>query len=119
MTESVRNNKRRIKRASRIRKKILSVSSRPRLTVFRSNKYIYAQIIDDSKAATIVSVVSRDAESTTQLKKMEASISAGKLIAKKAAEKKIKEVVFDKGGYKFHGRVKAFADAAREGGLSF
>lgn len=119
MTESVRNNKRQILRTSRIRKKIAAVSDRPRLTVFRSNKHFYAQIIDDSKAKTLVSVASVETEAKAGVKKVDAASMTGKLIAEKAKEKKITKVVFDKGGYKFHGRVKAFADAAREGGLSF
>ena len=119
MTESVRNNKKQILRTSRIRKKIAMVSDRPRLTVFRSNKHFYAQIVDDSKAATLVSVSSQEIETKEATKKTDVAIATGKLVAEKAKEKKITKVVFDKGGYKFHGRVKAFADAAREGGLTF
>lgn len=106
------------RRALRTRKKITAVGSRLRLTVFRSNKYLYAQIIDDKKAQTLVSIGSK-VENEDSAKKMEASRNAGKLIAKKAKKKKIKTVVFDKGPYKFHGRVKAFAEGAREEGLIF
>ena len=118
-------NKQKIRRVTRIRKKLMAVSSRPRLTVFRSNTNIYAQIIDDSKAKTIVSASSREIVANqpkaeqTMAGKMEQAIEVGKLIAKKAGVVKIKSVVFDKGSYKFHGRVKALADGAREGGLQF
>lgn len=104
------------RRLVRIRKKILAVSDRPRLTVFRSNVNIYAQIIDDSKAITLVSASSKEIKST---KKMEQAVEVGKLIAEKAKGVKVTKVVFDKGSYKFHGRVKALADAAREEGLIF
>ena len=105
-----------IRRTTRIRKHILETASRVRLSVFRSNAHIYAQIIDDSKAITIVSVSSKEAGIK---KKMDAATAVGKLIAKKANEIKITEVVFDKGAYKYHGRVKALAEGAREGGLRF
>ena len=104
------------RRAMRIRTHIKAFSSRPRLTVYRSNVNIYAQIIDDVKAVTLVSANSKEANVS---KKMDAATAVGKLIAQKAKEKKIKEVVFDKGAYKFHGRVKALAEGAREGGLVF
>lgn len=109
-------NKQKARRLTRIRKKIAHVSSRPRLTIFRSNVNIYAQIIDDNKAKTLVSASSKEVSSQ---KKMEQAIEVGKLIAQKADKAKIKSVVFDKGSYKFHGRVKALADGAREGGLQF
>lgn len=105
----------RARRVKRIRKH-LSGSGRPRLTVFRSNVNIYAQIIDDVKAITIASASSKEVKST---KKMDQAIEVGKLIAEKAKNAKVSEVVFDKGSYKFHGRVKALADGAREGGLQF
>lgn len=106
----------RIRRVRRIRKKISFVSDRPRLTVYRSNVNIYAQIIDDKKAQTLVSASSKE---TKETKKMDQAIAVGKLLAQKAKDAKIKSVVFDKGAYKFHGRVKALADGAREGGLVF
>lgn len=111
-----KNRDKRKKRAIRIRKKIAFVSDRPRLTVFRSNMHIYAQIIDDSKARTLVAASSKETKAT---KKMEQAVEVGKLIAEKAKNAKITKVVFDKGQYKFHGRVKALADGAREGGLQF
>lgn len=110
-------NKQKERRVERIRKKLRSVSDRPRLTVFRSNTHIYAQIIDDAKAKTLVTAASTQEDK--KLKKMEAAILVGGKIAKLALGKKIKEVVFDKGGYKFHGRIKALADAARKEGLQF
>lgn len=105
-----------LRRVTRIRKKIAFVSDRPRLSVYRSNANIYAQIIDDSKAKTVVSASSKEVKAT---KKMEQAIEVGKLIAEKAKSAKVTKVVFDKGSYKFHGRVKALADSAREGGLVF
>ena len=104
------------RRLTRIRKKIAFVSDRPRLTVFRSNANIYAQIIDDAKAKTVVSANSKE---VTAKQKTEQAVEVGKLIAQKAKEKKVTRVVFDKGSYKFHGRVKALADGAREAGLQF
>lgn len=116
MKQTVYNNLKTKRRVTRIRKKLLETSNRPRLTVYRSNVHIYAQIIDDKKAATLVSASSKEIKAT---KKMDQAVEVGALIAKKAQDKKIKEVVFDKGAYKFHGRVKALADSAREGGLQF
>jgi large subunit ribosomal protein L18 len=104
------------RRITRIRKKIAFVSDRPRLTVFRSNINIYAQIVDDVKAKTLVSASSKEAKKAT---KTEQAAEVGKLIAQKAKDAKITTVVFDKGAYKFHGRVKALAEGAREGGLIF
>lgn len=111
-----KNQDKKTRRVTRIRKKIAFVSDRPRLTVFRSNANIYAQIIDDGKAKTLVAASSKE---TKETKKMEQAQAVGKLIAEKAKTAKIKTVVFDKGAYKFHGRVKALADGAREGGLVF
>lgn len=88
----------------------------PRLSVFRSNKYVYAQIIDDVKGHTLVSICGI---SKTKAKKSEISKDLGKELAKKAIEKKIKKVVFDRNGYRYLGRVKMFAEGAREGGLEF
>ncbi len=104
------------RRVKRIRKKIAFVSNRPRLTVFRSNVNIYAQIIDDAKAITVVSASSKEIKAKT---KTEQATEVGKLIAQKGLEAKITEVVFDKGSFRFHGRVKALAEGAREGGLKF
>lgn len=104
-------------RTSRIRKKLKSRSDRPRLNVFVSNQHIYAQIIDDSKGVTLVSAKDTDVKKTG--KSVEIAKEIGILIAKGAIEKGTKQVVFDRGGKRYHGRVKALAEAAREGGLEF
>ncbi|AEH50813.1 50S ribosomal protein L18 [Pseudothermotoga thermarum] len=110
------------KRHLRIRKKIFGTPERPRLCVYRSEKHIYAQIIDDTIGHTLVAASTLDRELAGKLKKtynIEAAREVGKLIAQRALAKGITQVVFDRGGFKFHGRVKALADAAREAGLKF
>ena len=109
----------RIKRHTRIRGKISGTAERPRLSVFRSEKNIYAQIIDDVAGATLVaaSSVEKDFEGSGSNK--EAARKVGKLIAERALAKGIEEVVFDRGGYIYHGRVMELAEGAREGGLKF
>jgi large subunit ribosomal protein L18 len=95
---------------------------RPRLSVFRSSKHIYAQVIDDEKGATVASASSIEKEMRGSLKtgaNVDAAKQVGKLLARRALEKGVANVVFDRGGYLFHGRIKALADAAREGGLKF
>lgn len=106
------------KRSMRIRRKIRLVSDRLRLSVFRSNKHLYAQIIDDKNGETISSASDKLLD---KLKgsKTDLAHELGLLLAKKAKDKKITKVVFDKGRYSYHGKVKAFADGAREGGLQF
>lgn len=97
-------------------------SGRPRLSVFRSGKHIYAQIIDDTNGATLATASTIDKDLRSGLKTgadRNAAAEVGKLVAKRAAEKGVTEVFFDRGGYKYHGRIKALADGAREGGLSF
>ncbi len=111
------NRRARIKK--RIRKKISGTSIKPRLTVFRSNKQIYAQVIDDIKGVTLVSAASLKEESAQNVSKLEQAKLIGKQIAEKATHAGIVEVVFDRNGYLFHGRVKALADSARESGLKF
>ena len=106
-------------RKLRVRAKTQGTSQRPRLSVFRSNSHIYAQVIDDEKGQTIIGVSEKDLTLKEKVKKIDRSKELGALMAKKAIEKKVKEVVFDRGSYKYHGRVKAFADGAREGGLKF
>ncbi len=108
---------RRSKIRKRIRKTIVGTESRPRLSVFRSNKEIYAQIINDEKGVTLVSASSRELESS--LSKSEAAIEVGKIIAQKAKESGIETVSFDRGGYLYHGRVLSLAQGARDGGLNF
>lgn len=107
---------RRIKIKTRIRGKISGTSSRPRLSVFRSNKQIYAQLIDDLAGKTLAAASSKGIEDGS---KSEIAAKVGKAIAEKAIAAGISEVVFDRNGYLFHGRVKSLADAAREGGLKF
>lgn len=107
------------RRVARIRKKIGAQKSNwPRLTVFRSNKYIYAQIIDDNKGQTLVSVSEKEMKVGGQNRTQKAE-EVGKALAQKAIKKKIKNVVFDKGAYQYHGRIKALAQGARGGGLVF
>jgi large subunit ribosomal protein L18 len=111
------------RRRARVRRAVKAAAgSRPRLSVFRSSKHIYAQIIDDVKGQTLASASSmektmRDGGKTGA--NIDAAKAVGKLVAERAVEKGVKEVVFDRGRYLYHGRVKALADAAREGGLSF
>lgn len=106
----------------RIRKHVNGTAERPRLVVFRSNKHIYAQAVDDQKGVTLVSAASNDKELLAQCKGkpgIEVAAIVGKAVAERAKEKGITEVAFDRGGYLYHGRVKSLADAAREGGLNF
>ena len=110
----------RIARHKRIRKNLHGTNDVPRLNVFKSNTNIFAQIIDDENGKTLVSASSIDKELKLENgSNIEAAIKVGELIAKRATKKKIKEVVFDRGGYLYHGRVKALAEAARENGLEF
>lgn len=107
------------RRHLRVRRKISGTSECPRLCVYRSNTNIYAQIIDDVAGNTLVSASTLDKEIKIKHANKEAAKEVGTLIAKKAAEKNITEVVFDRGGYIYHGVVKELAEAAREGGLKF
>ncbi len=104
-----------------MRAKVKGTAKRPRLSVFRSNKHIYAQLIDDEKGKTLMSVNDLSLKSAGKKsgKKSEIAKIIGQEIAKKAEEKKIKKVVFDRAGYKYHGRIKAVAEGAREAGLEF
>ncbi len=108
-----------IRRQVRIRTKLKRDHGKLRLSVYRSNKFIYAQIIDDVKGETLVAVSEGKVAAKDKMTKTDRSKALGVLIAKKATEKKITEVVFDKGSYRYHGRVKAVAEGAREGGLKF
>lgn len=113
---------RRLTRHLRVRRKISGTSQRPRLAVFRSLHHVYAQVIDDSRGETLVAASSLESQIKTQRDgkvKSDVSKEIGALIAQRAKEKGINTVVFDRGGYKYHGRIKALADAAREGGLTF
>ena len=112
----------RLKRQVRVRRKVHGSESRPRLCIFRSAKHIYAQIIEDATGRTLVTastVVKGDAEGVSCTGNIEAAKAIGAAIAKKALAQNINQVVFDRNGFLYHGRVKALADAAREAGLSF
>ena len=106
---------------NRIRKRISGTATHPRLSVFRSNKQIYAQIIDDQEGRTLVSASSleKSIAGKKEITKIEQAKLVGKLIAEKAIKAGISNVIFDRGGYLYHGRVKSLAEAAREGGLKF
>src|SRR6266852_7996809 len=112
-----------LRRTAKVRRRIRrDAGDRARLSVFRSSKHIYAQVIDDIKGETVASASSLEKEMRTALKtgaNIEAAKAVGKRVAERAASKGIKQVVLDRGGYLYHGRVKALADAAREGGLKF
>jgi large subunit ribosomal protein L18 len=111
------------RRKVRVRKSVRTAANgRPRLSVFRSSKHIYAQVIDDTSSRTVASASSLDKELKGKLKTgsdKEAAVEVGKLVAQRAQAAGVETVVFDRGGYMYHGRIKALADAAREGGLSF
>lgn len=114
----------RAERAKRsLRKKIRGTADRPRLVVFRSLKHIYGTIVDDSQGKTILQVSSMNKEVADELKSVKGKTNVSKVVglalAKKALEKNIQQVIFDRGGHVYHGRLKAFADGAREGGLKF
>lgn len=109
----------RARRHARVRNKVSGTPQRPRLCVYRSNKNLYVQIIDDVAGKTLVSVSTLDKDVKTKYANKEAAKEVGTLIAKKAKTNKIEEVVFDRGGYIYHGVVKELAEAAREGGLKF
>lgn len=109
----------RTRRHARVRRKISGTAERPRLCVYRSNANIYAQVIDDVAGNTLVSASTLDKEVKTKYSNKEAAKEVGALIAKRALEKNIKDVVFDRSGYIYHGVVKELAEAARDGGLNF
>ncbi len=113
------SNKARIRRHARVRGTISGTAECPRLDVFRSNSNIYAQLIDDVKGVTLVSAASNEKDFGEDKGNKAGARKVGQLIAKRAADKNITEVVFDRGGYIYHGRVKELAEGAREGGLKF
>ena len=119
MNRIVDKNRKLAKRKAHIRKRISGTPERPRMTVFRSNLHMYVQVIDDVAGNTLVAASTLDKEIKTKHANKEAAKELGTLIAKKAQAKNIKAVVFDRGGYIYHGVVKELADAAREGGLEF
>ncbi|MBU1179486.1 50S ribosomal protein L18 [Patescibacteria group bacterium] len=116
-------NKQKLKQSARIRRKartqVRGTAERPRLSVFRSLKNISAQLIDDAVGKTVVAVLIKDIKVDKKMTKTETANEIGKILAEKAKSKGIKKIVFDKGAYKYHGRIKALADGAREGGLEF
>ena len=107
------------RRHNRVRKNVHGSAQRPRLAVFRSNRYIYAQVIDDDAGRTLAAASSQEEKLRKKTLSVDTAAEVGKLVAARADEAGIKAVVFDRGGYPYHGRVKALADAAREGGLEF
>ncbi|MCD6254491.1 MAG: 50S ribosomal protein L18 [Thermotogae bacterium] len=122
MIKRIDREKLRARRHLRVRKKISGTPDRPRLCVFRSNKHIYAQVIDDTTGHVLCSASTLDKELRSTLEKTwnkDAAREVGKLVGKRALERGITTVVFDRGGYKYHGRVKELADGAREAGLKF
>jgi large subunit ribosomal protein L18 len=108
----------RLRRRRRVRAKVRGSAARPRLSVFRSNRGVFAQLIDDDSGKTVAAVNWTEAD-LRKLQPMEQAKKAGELVAKRASDAGVSECVFDRGGYRYHGRVKALADGAREGGLKF
>ena len=119
MITKINRKEQRERRHLRVRRKISGTAERPRLCVYRSNSNLYVQIIDDVAGNTLVQASTLDKEVKTKHANKEAAKEVGKLVAKRAIEKNIKSVVFDRGGYIYHGVVKELAEAAREGGLEF
>jgi large subunit ribosomal protein L18 len=117
MTE--KSQKARERRHLRLRKKVMGTSARPRLSVFRSDKHIYAQVIDDTQGRTLAAASDIDTEVKIDGAKADKAKAVGQLVAQRAINAGVKQVVFDRGGFRYHGRVKALADAAREAGLDF
>ena len=119
MVKRIDSNKARLKRHRRVRAKISGTPDRPRLSVYRSAKHIYAQLIDDVAGVTLVSASTTEKDFTNYGGNKDAAKEVGKLLAERAKEKNITDVVFDRGGYVYTGRVAALAEGAREGGLNF
>lgn len=119
MIKKEARNETRLVRHARVRKKISGTPERPRLSVYKSLTGIYAQIIDDVNGKTLVAASTLDKEVKTKASNIEAAKEVGALVAKRATKAGIKTIVFDRGGYQYHGKVKALAEAAREGGLEF
>jgi large subunit ribosomal protein L18 len=107
------------RRHSRVRKRVRGTAERPRLAVYRSNRYIYAQVIDDIQGRTLVAASSQETDLRSGALNVDTAAKVGTLIGSRAKDAGVSTVVFDRGGYKFHGKVKALADAAREAGLEF
>jgi len=109
----------RTRRHTRVRKRVRGTGDRPRLAVFRSNRYIYAQVIDDTLGRTLASASSQETDLRSSTLNISTAAKVGELLAGRAKDAGVSTVVFDRGGYKYHGKVKALADAARESGLEF
>lgn len=107
------------RRHLRVRKRVEGSAKRPRLAVYRSNRYIYAQVIDDDAGRTVAAASSQEKSMRKKTLSADTAAAVGKLVAARAGEAGVNDVVFDRGGFPYHGRVKALADAAREGGLKF
>lgn len=118
MKKAVKTQKR-IRRQNRTRGKIIGTQTKPRLSVFRSNRHVTAQLINDEENKSLLQINDLKLEKKNKLKKTEIAFNLGKFLAESAKKKGIERVVFDRGGYKYHGRVKAVAEGAREGGLQF
>jgi large subunit ribosomal protein L18 len=113
-------NQKRERRKKRVRAKIFGTAEKPRLSIFRSNRYTLAQLIDDEKGKTLISASTKETANSSQrpvINKVKQAEQLGELVAKKASDKGIKKIVFDRGSYKYHGRVKAVAEGLRKGGL--
>lgn len=119
MNEIKIKKERKERRLLRTRRKILERKERMRVTVFRSNKYFYVQVIDDTLGKTVLSAHEKEVTSEGSMTKVQKAEALGKILAEKAKQMKISSVVFDKGSYRYHGRVKAFAESARKEGLAF
>jgi large subunit ribosomal protein L18 len=113
------NKKQRENRHRKVRAKIFGTQDRPRFCVFKSNKHIYAQIINDEKGITLTSASDSEIKGSEKIKKLELAQKVGELLAQKAKDKKITQVVFDRGGFIYQGRIQSLADGARKGGLVF
>ena len=109
----------RTRRHTRVRRKLRGTADRPRLAIFRSNRYIYAQVIDDLEGRTLAAASSQEPDLRSERLNVDTAAKVGALVADRAKEAGVTQVVFDRGGYKYHGRLKALADAAREAGLEF
>ncbi len=107
------------RRHRRVRKNLAGTASRPRLAVYRSNRYIYAQVIDDNSGHTLAAASSQEKDLRSKTLSSDTATEVGKLVAERAKDAGVSAVVFDRGGFKYHGRIKALADAAREAGLEF
>lgn len=116
---SVARKNARVRRHARVRRKVIGTTDRPRLAVYRSNRYIYAQVIDDAQGNTVAAASSQEETLRQKSLTVETAGEVGRLLAERATAAGVSSVVFDRGGFKFHGRIKALADAARDGGLEF